>query len=41
MEERPRAQITTAIVVNQNPTSATVQPIAVVDFYPEEGTHDA
>lgn len=37
MSERPRAMTSTAIVVTKNPTSATVEPIAVVDFYPEEG----
>ncbi|CAA2107668.1 hypothetical protein [Variovorax paradoxus] len=30
-----------AIVANRDHTSATVQPIAVVDFYAQEGSHDA
>lgn len=35
--ERIVVRIAAAIVVTKNPTSATVEPIAVVDFYPEEG----
>lgn len=40
MQERPRALTATAIVVTKNPTSATVEPIAVVDFYPEPKDSD-
>ena len=40
MRERPRARTAVAIVVTKNPTSATVEPIAVVDFYPEPKDSD-
>ncbi|GER21273.1 hypothetical protein [Variovorax boronicumulans] len=36
MQERPRARTSTAIVVTKHPISATVEPIAVVDFYEKE-----
>ena len=39
MTERPRARGAAAVIVNRTQTTATVEPIAVVDFYPEGDSH--
>lgn len=41
--ELPPMRTATAFVANQDRTTITVKPIAVVDFYADEkeGTHDA
>ncbi len=35
----PQATIGAAAIANRTHTSATVEPIAVVDFYPQEENH--